>query len=123
MLKNATGSTYWTGLPAGPEHDNVVLNGTDFIVIETDNNNLTTFPETSVEDTQGKLDANDGWNQWFRIRALTAEQAEARLEDCYDQWYYYQNGGGDKEYLAKFTVEQCLNVVALPVGERHEIPT
>lgn len=91
MSTDASRDMFWTGLPAGDEHEKVCREGKDFIVVDLDTHypnpgisQLVVFPETSREETVRFLNAFN-WHTWIRVRAMTMQEAYDREADARDQ--------------------------------------
>ena len=84
---------YFTGLPPGPEHDRVVADGRNYIVLHLDpsNDNFVCMAEPN-EETLTQVLTQVEWTEWTRVRAATPEDALARYFDAHDQWEAKTNG-------------------------------
>jgi hypothetical protein len=103
----------------------VCENGTDFIVHASSKNGYEpkVFKEVNKKETLAFLDTQD-WNEWYRIRAMSEEDALARFTDVSYQYEYHENGYGSGETYEGngHTEAEMLNIVLLPQDERPEFP-
>lgn len=127
MRKNANGSEFWTGLPAGELYEKICAEGLEFVVYTADYGSNPSPLNGEVRciacptEKEWEDFCTNIWNaglahDYMFMRAENQEAAIARFYDAQDQHTYWFNGG-DKRPEA-----ETLNIVLLPEKDRPEGP-
>jgi hypothetical protein len=107
---------WWTGLPAGPEHDRVSRDGDDYFVVRNDDEteSMEVFPATKescdmIWKRQDDDDKAPYWNAFSLVRAMSEADAIARfldvnylymmLDESFGGWEGYVAAGGKPDDL------------------------